>query len=272
MQVEHSYDIRHRHRSLSPGNIFPDSSIKLGRHVHFSESGPKSGRSNVSSSRGHAENYSQKSSFLVNNGYQSPSKSNVFNSSRNSDLSFEDSPRNKTYNNSRFKMTSGSTSPDSGVASGGSDSKASEPSSTKSESNTPRYKFHSSRHSPDSGLLLGDFKKDHKPKERNADFSFAAKSSVLADEVGDSLENSKLRPKKPKPESTTNHSRAEITKDAFHLKREQPASRYRLINNKVSFFLNRIYMYKESFCFSKKRLTTLSKPIARSLIFRSFFS
>ena len=239
MQVEHSYDIRHRHRSLSPGNIFPDSSIKSGRHVHFSESGPKSGRSNVSSSRGHAENYSHKSSFLANNGYQSPSKSNVFNNSRNSDLSFEDSPRSKTYNNSRFKMTSGSTSPDSGVASGGSDSKASEPSST----NTPRYKFHSSRYSPDSGLLLGDLKKDHKPKERNADFSFAAKSSVLADEVDDSLENSKVRPKKPKPESTTNHSRAEITKDAFHLKREQPASRYRLIKNKVSFFLNRIYIY-----------------------------
>ena len=231
MQVEQSYDIRNQHRSLSPGNIFPDSSIKSGRHVHFSDSEPKSGRSHVSSSRGHAENYSHKSSFLANNGYQSPSKSYVFSNFRDSDVSVEDSPTNKTCNNSRFKMTSGSTSPDSGVASGGSDSKASEPSSTKSESNTPRYKFHSSRYTPDSDLLLGDFQKDHKPKVRNADFSFAAKSSVLADEVDDCLENSKV--KKPKPESTTNHSRAEITKAAFQQKRRQPASRYRLINNKV---------------------------------------
>ncbi|XP_061194892.1 serine/arginine repetitive matrix protein 2-like isoform X2 [Saccostrea echinata] len=163
MQVEHSSQSLYHNRSLSntPVRTFINTPTKS-RHVRFYDVGTKSTRSSATSVRRYLD-YSHKSSLPRTNGYVSPGKSSTRSVSQNSDK------------NGEMRHFESSTS----------DNYVKRSSTNKSEANTPRYKFHSGGHTPDSSLLLGSKKDVSKPKTRNDNFSFAAKSSIDADEVDD---------------------------------------------------------------------------------------
>lgn len=186
---------QYHNRSLAstPVKTYSDTSSKDRRHVRFSNSEVKNNHLQIDSIKHHhkessLENHESKSKMISDWESQ-----NVFSSSRN------DSLMNKSS-----KLGFGSASPDSGVASGGSGSKSgSDPPSNQSESGTPRYKFHSTYHTPDSGLLLGGINRssNKQTKYRNSSFSFAAKSSILADEVEDLLEDENVKDKHTLPKT-----------------------------------------------------------------------
>lgn len=186
---------QYHNRSLAstPVKTYSDTSSKDRRHVRFSNSEIKNNHLQTDSIKHHhkessLENHASKSKMISDWESQ-----NVFSSSRN------DSLMNKSS-----KLGFGSASPDSGVASGGSGSKSgSDPPSNQSESGTPRYKFHSTYHTPDSGLLLGGINRssNKQTKYRNSSFSFAAKSSILADEVEDLLEDENVKDKHTLPKT-----------------------------------------------------------------------
>lgn len=186
---------QYHNRSLAstPVKTYSDTSSKDRRHVRFSNSEVKNNHLQIDSIKHHhkessLENHESKSKMISDWESQ-----NVFSSSRN------DSLMNKSS-----KLGFGSASPDSGVASGGSGSKSgSDPPSNQSESGTPRYKFHSTYHTPDSGLLLGGINRssNKQTKYRNSSFSFAAKSSILADEVEDLLEDENIKDKHTLPKT-----------------------------------------------------------------------
>lgn len=186
---------QYHNRSLAstPVKTYSDTSSKDRRHVRFSNSEIKNNHLQIDSIKHHhkessLENHESKSKMISDLESQ-----NVFSSSRN------DSLMNKSS-----KLGFGSASPDSGVASGGSGSKSgSDPPSNQSESGSPRYKFHSTYHTPDSGLLLGGINRssNKQTKYRNSSFSFAAKSSILADEVEDLLEDENIKDKHTLPKT-----------------------------------------------------------------------
>lgn len=186
---------QYHNRSLAstPVKTYSDTSSKDRRHVRFSNSEVKNNHLQIDSIKHHhkessLENHESRSKMISDWESQ-----NVFSSSRN------DSLMNKSS-----KLGFGSASPDSGVASGGSGSKSgSDPPSNQSESGTPRYKFHSTYHTPDSGLLLGGINRssNKQTKYRNSSFSFAAKSSILADEVEDLLEDENVKDKHTLPKT-----------------------------------------------------------------------
>lgn len=186
---------QYHNRSLAstPVKTYSDTSSKDRRHVRFSNSEIKNNHLQIDSIKHHhkessLENHESKSKMISDWESQ-----NVFSSSRN------ESSMNKSS-----KLGFGSASPDSGVASGGSGSKSgSDPPSNQSESGTPRYKFHSTYHTPDSGLLLGGINRssNKQTKYRNSSFSFAAKSSILADEVEDLLEDENVKDKHTLPKT-----------------------------------------------------------------------
>ncbi|XP_065924219.1 DNA ligase 1 isoform X3 [Magallana gigas] len=195
IQMTSSSQSQYHNRSLAstPVKTYSDTSSKDRRHVRFSNSEIKNNHLQIDSIKHHhkessLENHESKSKMISDLESQ-----NVFSSSRN------DSLMNKSS-----KLGFGSASPDSGVASGGSGSKSgSDPPSNQSESGTPRYKFHSTYHTPDSGLLLGGINRssNKQTKYRNSSFSFAAKSSILADEVEDLLEDENVKDKHTLPKT-----------------------------------------------------------------------
>lgn len=200
MQMTSSSQSQYHNRSLTstPVKTYSDRSSKDSRHVRFSKSETKNNHLQTDCSKHPLANENYKASTVGNQ----KSKSNVISNLENQNvfsLNHNDSSMNKSS-----KLGFGSASPDSGVASGGSGSKSgSDPPSNQSESGTPRYKFHSTYHTPDSGLLLGSLNRSSngKPKYRNSSFSFAAKSSILADEVEDLSEDEKLKDKHTLPKT-----------------------------------------------------------------------
>lgn len=279
MQLEHSSQSQYHSRSLSttPVSNFINTPTKSNRHVRFSDSDSKSARTSATSIRRYLDNYSHKSSFPRSNGYSTPTKSYAVSVSQNSDKSLEiynfepaknDDSISKRSDPSAiksgsplYKVHSSSFTHGSGVSM----AKRSDPSVSKSEKTTPRYKFHSSNHTPDSAFLLGSSKEGstpQTPKTRNANFSFAAKSNIVADEGGTLVNASKksnaengsletlIKNTPPKAEVTytqketkeTTHAQKETTEvisfqqgsprtspksqSVVHQKREQPNKRY----------------------------------------------
>lgn len=204
MQMTRSSQSQYHNRPLAstPVKTFSNTSSKDRRHVRFSDSETKNNRLETDSTRHQLENGNYKEYILGSKDLKSVSKSHVRNDLGNKNV-FSVNNIDSTMNKSST-LGFGSNSPDSGVASGGSGSKSgSDPPSSQSENGTPRYKFHSTYHTPDSGLLLQGLNRssNKKPKYRNSSFSFAAKSSILADEVEDLSEDEKLKDKRTLPKT-----------------------------------------------------------------------